>query len=91
MFIPVYFLILVPIFFIILSINLASSREKRFYDSYYKYNLDYKEDEYLKSIRIEHFKWRSKNFRILVTVSFLILLCFVYYFFNSFNFIVGDI
>lgn len=92
MFIPIYFLILLVIFIISLSITLASDKEKRFYDSYFRYNFDYKEDEFLKSIRIRHNKWRSRNFKILLTVSFLIFLCFVYFvFFNSFNFIVGDI
>lgn len=92
MFIPIYFLILLVIFIITLSITLASDKEKRFYDSYFRYNFDYKEDEFLKSIRINHTKWRSRNFKILLTVSFLIFLCFVYFvFFNSFNFIVGDI
>lgn len=92
MFIPIYFLILLVIFIITLSITLASDKEKRFYDSFFRYNFDYKEDEFLKSIKIKHNKWRSRNFRILLIVSFLILLYFVYFvIFNSFNFIAGDI
>ena len=94
MFIPIYFLILLVIFIITLSISLASDKEKKYYDFVLRCHSVFKlkDDEFLNSFKINHTKWRSRNFKILLTVSFLIFLCFVYFvFFNSFNFIVGDI
>lgn len=94
MFIPIYFLILLVILIITLSISLASDKEKRYYDFILRSHSVFKlkDDEFLNSIKINHTKWRSRNFKILLTVSFLIFLYFVYFvFFNSFNFIVGDI
>jgi len=56
--------------------TVASDKEKRYYDFILRTHSVFKlkDDEFLNLIKINHTKWRSRNFKILLTVSFLPLL-----------------
>lgn len=95
MYIPIFLLVLLILFLVTFTASLVIDKEKKYYDfllrahSVYKLNRD---DEIFNSIHLNHIKWRSKNFNILLLVTFFIFIYFtIYIFTNAIHFNVGDI